>query len=226
MKKLILIGFAAWLFVGCATLRPGGRVVTINDSEPDPDRDDGLAEKAKQVTSADFSRVAIVKGKIPEGILLEESGGKISIDPRFKDEYQVLGTVESDFMRGNESAGLKNIYWTHVYEDMWRNALCWPQAPLKAITLGIWALLPTAYPCYANIPGEEKDREKAHLQNLKKLGAALGANMVLVTTSGSLKTTTVDAKSGAVIGQNTANNFSLKGYAILRASKSKAKNNP
>ena len=94
MKKLILIGFAAWLFVGCATLRPGGRVVTINDSEPDPDRDDGLAEKAKQVTSADFSRVAIVKGKIPEGILLEESGGKISIDPRFKDEFNKIAIIE------------------------------------------------------------------------------------------------------------------------------------
>ena len=64
------------------------------------------------------------------------------------------------------------------------------------------------------MPGEEEERQKAHLEQLKKLASAMGGNLVVLTSSGELTVTTVNSRSGAVMGQSTTKDMSLKGFAL------------
>jgi hypothetical protein len=184
---------------------PTGRV--------DLDRNQAVVQRAEQMKQ-EPDNVEIFGGKMPEGLELTEEGSKIVVAPGFENRYQVLGTVESDYSKKINSAILKNLYWTWDYEETWRKALCWPQAPLKALSLGIWVLVPTAWPCFAKIPGEEEERQKAHLVQLKKLTAAMGGNLVVLSSSGDLQVTTINARSGAVMGQSITKDMSLKGFAL------------
>lgn len=199
---------------GCATVQPGLRASTFNNGTPDPDRDEEIEKRAKELKEA--PDVDIFAGKIPAGLDVTEGGNKITIAQGYEGKYEILGTIESDYTKGNNWAAFKNLYWTWNYAEGWRKGLCWPQAPLKAATLGIWNILPWSWPCFASIPREEKDRQKAHLNQIKKLAAAMGADMVVLTNSGDLAITTVNARSGAIVGHSISKNMSLKGFAVRR----------
>lgn len=199
---------------GCATIQPGLRAKTFNNGTPDPDRDEQVELQAK--TLKEVPDVQIFAGQLPAGLDLTEGGTKITVAEGYSGQYEILGTVESDYTQALRGAIWKNIYWTWNYDEGWRKGLCWPQAPLKAVTLGLWNLLPWAWPCMATVPSEEKDRQKAHLGQLKKLAAAMGGNMVVISNSGDLAVTTV-TNTGAVVGHSVTKNMLLKGFAIHRA---------
>ena len=199
---------------GCATLHPGMRATAFGSTGTvDPERNLTVVKLAEQMKEVPAD-VEVYGGKIPDGLELVEQGSKIVVASGFESEYQVLGTVESDYGKQLHLALLKNIYWTWDYEETWRKALCWPQAPLKAASLGMWVLVPTAWPCFAKIPSEEEERQRAHLEQLKKLTAAMGGNLVVLTSTGDLTVTTVNARTGAVVGQSTTKDMSMKGFAL------------
>jgi len=199
---------------GCATMYPGMRAEVFANGQPDPDRDVAVAKAAEKMdeTPAD---VEIYSGKIPEGLDVSEGGAKISVAQGYESQYQILGTVESDYTKEMGSAIWKNFFWTWNYKETWRKALCWPQAPLKALTLSLWAwFMPAAYPCFAVAPGDEPGRQKAHLVQLKKLASAMGGNLVVLTNSGDLTVTTVNADTGQTVGRSVTKNMALRGFAI------------
>lgn len=206
---LLVIGLQS----GCAVIRPGVRANTFNNGTPDPDRDEAIAKQAKDIK--DTSHVEVVAGVIPKGLDVTEGGSKIMVAPGYEGQFEVLGTVESDYMKGNSMAFLKNFYWTWNYEEGWRKGLCWPQAPLKAVTLGLWNMLPWSWPCMATMP-DETGRQKDHIAAIKRVAAAMGADLVVLTNSGDLSVTTVNARSGAVVGTSITKNMSLRGFAIRR----------
>lgn len=206
---LLVIGLQS----GCAVIHPGVRANAFNNGTPDPDLDEAIAKKAKEVT--DTSHVEVMAGVMPKGLDVTEGGSKILVAPGYEGQFEVLGTIESDYMKGNSLAFLKNFYWTWNYDEGWRKGLCWPQAPLKAVTLGLWNLFPWSWPCMASLPGET-DRQKDHIAALKRAAVAMGADLVLLTNSGDLSVTTVNARSGAVVGTSVTKNMSLRGFAIRR----------
>ncbi len=62
------------------------------------------------------------------------------------------------------------------YEDGWRKGLCYPQVPLHWASFGLWALVPTDYPCHAEIL---RKKEKL-IQDARVLAHTAGGDAAIV----------------------------------------------
>jgi hypothetical protein len=193
--------------VGCARLYPAVAVKTAG--EDDPRKDAELSKKASKERDIPED-VRVVRGKIPEGLDIVD--GKLVVLEGYDKRYSILGTVEGDYERRRGEAFWKNGYWTWKYDEGWRKGLCWPQAPLKALTLGIWSMfVPLAYPCFS-VTGDEETRRINLNEALKKGGAAMGGNLVFVMGEGSLVTITVGDYGSS---QSTTKAWSQHAFVLM-----------
>lgn len=85
---------------------------------------------------ADDAPIEIFVGKIPAGLTLKEH--VIYVDEGAP--YEILGRATVVLNSGSAAT-------FPDYKDGWRKPLCYWQAPLTWVTLGIWMLIPLNYPC-------------------------------------------------------------------------------
>jgi hypothetical protein len=152
---------------GCfGTLKP--RMEWRGAGEADPGRDRGVetqfhdtSGKALEAAPATQPAVKVMLETIPEGIELKEN--VLSVKDGY--QHQILGRFN---LKGD--AG-----FFPGYEAGWKGPVCYPQRVLALLTLGVWMLVPTSYPC--NVSDR---REKEYwIDQAKQAAASAGGDLVL-----------------------------------------------
>ena len=72
----------------------------------------------------------------------------------------------------------KSFYWTSDFKNPTIDVYCGVQAPLKAVTLGVWNVVPLAWPCY--IPKQEFT-PKDSVNEAKIIAQTAGGDGVVVS---------------------------------------------
>ncbi|MCC6334997.1 MAG: hypothetical protein IT380_13550 [Myxococcales bacterium] len=160
---------AATLSTGCAALKPRPTSYTAF-GEADPARDKSVLEgfdKLKEEPQASRPEVKVLVDTLPVGVDMKD--GTISVEDGAP--YELVGKF---------SIGTKGGLFPD-YKDGWRKGLCYPQAPLVAVTLLAWAVVPTYWPCFTSGMMSRTDAIDA----AKTLAWSAGANLVLLSYAGS-----------------------------------------
>ncbi len=211
---LLTVALFSGSLASCATAPfPKPKIRARIFGEVDAERDARIA-KIIDATEA-VEGVRILEGTIPEGITLSDNGNMITIEEGYRDRYETLGAAEAQIV-WPDGYFFQNVYWTTAdYQESWRFALCWPQAPLKLLSMGIWNLVPISWPCW--MVGEqrnENERRKILMDGLAKAVKVMGGNLLLITGYGNTVTTTISAQTGAQIGQSVTPATGMGGFAI------------
>lgn len=225
MVGTVALTMCALVNLNCASApfrSPEVRVRMFGDV--DLARDRALAEKiAAAVDAAGIAKedctyksdVRVLNGSIPEGISVTEQGSQIAVAKSHAGRYRVLGSVNAKIV-WPESYFFRNVYWTTGdYQSVWRKALCWPQAPLKLLSAGVWNIVPTSWPCW--VVGESRDegQRTEMLINALTIGVSeAGGNLLIITSHGSTTLTTINANTGQQLGQTTTPATAMSGFVI------------
>ena len=214
MTKLRLLLTAVIVFgthlLGCATLDPALKVETFGVM--DPAKDKQIAENATENAPHESNDVTVTQGEIPEGIDIQEENTKLVVKPGYENRYEVIGMVEADYM-GVKGVVFKNLLWTWKdYDSTGRKVACYAQAPLKLLTLSIWAYFPWAYPCMKVAPKDPADRAADLIATMKKGAAAMGGNRIIMTGSGDLTVTTVSQYGSSTSHHKTVK---MRGFVVM-----------
>lgn len=224
LSTALLVLFSA-ASLNCATSAfPAPEVRMRLFGDVDLARDKALAEKVEQaVKEAGISKedstyesdVRVIDGSIPEGITLTEQGSQISVAKSHQARYRVLGAVNAK-VTWPENYFYRNVYWTTGdYQSTWQKALCWPQAPLKLLTLGIWNIVPISWPCWMIGESRDEAQRTAMLIHGLTIGVSeMGGNLLLITGHGGTTVTTINAQTGQQLGQTTTPATAMGGFAI------------
>lgn len=168
------IGLASGL-AGCAT---GPYGVTVRSART-PACDQPVATLAKSLPYEVDYPVRVVRDAPLEGTSLGPRG-ELVVPTETMGRYRYLGEIESARAKSYPSQAFASIYWMppmHETTSAGLRALCWIQAPLRAMTLGVWAVLaPTSWPCFA-LYGRD---DGWHVAELQRAGFAMGANVLLL----------------------------------------------
>ncbi len=222
---MVVLTMCAAANLNCASVpfpAPDVRVRLFGDV--DLARDKVLAKKvdaaveAAAISKKDAtydSDVRVLDGSIPEGIVLSEQGSQITVAKSHAGRYRVIGSVKAKVV-WPENYWLRNVYWTTAdYQSIWRKALCWPQAPLKAVTIGLWNIVPTSWPCWMTTEFRDETQRTAMLIHGLTIGTSeIGGNLLLITARGATTITTVNAQTGQQLGQTTTPATAMSGFAI------------
>jgi len=181
LRKLIWTG-SRWttialslcIFSACATIRLPQEARVNVFGEARAGQNALLSESA--ASAGPSPSVEIISGRVPTGIDLR--GNEIAIRPNYRDRYEVLGTVAVT----PGSTGFRNFFWTNAVDQTWAKVLCYPQAPLKLATLGIWGVIsPLNWPCiYTKRPAQEAMDDAQRFAALRRAANVMGGNLVLV----------------------------------------------
>jgi hypothetical protein len=208
------------LSAGCASIRPA--VTVKHFGSLDPERDQRVSAVAYQNVESEQPGavgVEVVSGSLPPGLDLREGGTKLVVQKEAAGEYQIIGEVEASYTPALKGALLKNVYWTWTnYREGWRKGLCYPQAPLKALTLGIWTfVVPLAWPCIARAPSEETARQIDLVRALKFGAQAMGGNLVVVVSEGQTNIVHIQGnQNSATAHVQTIRNTSFRAFVVRR----------
>ncbi len=173
IRAASIVALAAFS-TACATIElpQTARVNVFGEAEPG--RDARLS--AESASAPIDEQIEILSGRVPAGIDLRRN--EIAVLPSYTDRYEVLGTVT--VTRG--STGFRNFFWSHAVDQGWAKALCYPQAPLKLLTLGVWGVVsPLNWPCiYRKRPAQEAKDDSLRFAALRRAAGVMGGNLVLV----------------------------------------------
>lgn len=175
--SLILTLFLAF---GCARLSYSPKFKVENKKEKQ------VLEILADKMTWDQAKDVKVYEKPPKGIKITK--GRVKLYGR---KYRYLGKVYTEFNR----PGLFTFY--KYPEDMgWRNSYCHFQQILTWLTLGVWFISPTYWPCYVKDSSNERSDVKARrlrmVKTMQKMTKALGGNILVVTNIGKLKSKLTD----------------------------------
>jgi hypothetical protein len=105
----------------------------------------------------------------------------MQILPGYQGTYQVLGFVKAEY--DTQDLSDLNVFWVHKhYKETWKQILCYPQAPLKCLTLGAWNIIPTSWPCWKKLPSTEEERREFLIEVLMKGTKAMGGNLLVLSS--------------------------------------------
>jgi hypothetical protein len=167
-----VVGMALALFtMGCGAVT--SRMTFQGFGEADMERDQAIVERFAQSRDAEepHAEVKVLLDTIPEGITTDE--GSFSVEEDY--QHEILGKFA--MLPG---AGDVLMVWFADYEDGWRKGLCYWQVPLTWITLTLWNVVPTSYPCHT-LPFRSKI---AIIRDLKRAAAVAGADTVIASFIG------------------------------------------
>lgn len=166
------------LTTSCATLKP--EVAVSKFGVVDPLADKNIVDQVKQLND-EAKDVLVISGIMPEGLMLEVQSSKLVILDGYQDKYDIIGSTSADYIKA--ASKFRDLLWTYEHKD-WRKWLCYPQAPLKLVTMGFWGLLPIQWPCTMLTPSEEHLRKAGLIEEMKKATKVSGGNLLIVTESG------------------------------------------
>ena len=172
--RLLLLSLLALTSLGCTS---GPYVVTVRSVRA-PTCNAPLAELARSLPySADYP-VRVVRDAPLDGVGTDARGNPI-VPLQTMGRYRYLGEVESARGRSYTSQAFASVLWMPEMHETTApavRAMCWAQAPLRALTLGIWSVLAPTSPCFALY-----DRaDDMHVSELKRAAFAMGANTLLM----------------------------------------------
>ncbi len=193
--------------MACTPLQPALNVEKFGSIDLTGER--AIEDSAKEIE--DVSNVDVIQGNLPKGLILSDQGSKLIVEERAESRYEILGAADADFHKAMSQ--FKNTYWTYPQKG-WRKPLCYIQAPLKLISLGIWNIFPTAWPCLASMPDDEGDRKEVLIHELRRVAKAMGGNMVVLSGGTDLSIGTAD-RAGAITSSALHGTVGLRGF-ILR----------
>ena len=189
--------------VGCYS--PAYRDTVHVFGSVDLERDEQISVQAEKLAwDGDYRHVRMLIGTTPEGIGLAEGGTQIVVAPGYEDRYAVLGSASSElpFVR------LQAIFWyasMHDSEGTFLPAWCSWQAPLRALTLGLWSIVPLNYPCFPSVDPDPR----LHAIELRRMASAMGGNLVIIVESKSIR---VSNQYGSAIAQH--DDVSMTAYVL------------
>lgn len=162
-RPLLLLTLALTL-AGCMTARvhPEARFKGSWAENPEMDREVRrfLEEENDELLAKNADPgIEVWVGKLPAGIDLRE--GVISVKDGVP--YEIVGKATLVLNSGSQ-------FGFPDYEDGWRKGLCYWQAPLTWVTLGIWSVLPLNYPCGVEFQREKEDVLNATRNLVTKVG--------------------------------------------------------
>lgn len=169
---------ALLLVSGCASTSFKGRF-QLNDQLADTR---ALEAKSDSMSWEDAKDIVVISDLKSQGI--EVKDGKAILPKDF--DYEVIGGVYTN--TNGEMCPIGNIHSTPFYfypyseDEGMRNVYCHIQTPLMWVTLGIWSLVPTFYPCKFIDTNKDDDiaNRKIRIANtLKKAAKALGGTHLL-----------------------------------------------
>ncbi len=126
--------------------------------------DERASAASSKAASAPASPVTVLDETVPPGVVIH--GDVLSVE----DGYPLAIVGRYDFF------GPQGGPWTFSdYKSTGRKALCYWQAPLTWVTLGLWALVvPISYPCWTeNLTQEEQ------VAQIRLVALAAGGNLVV-----------------------------------------------
>ncbi len=164
------------LISGCAKLSYRPTFYVTNPAEKKAY--EALAEKVK---SKDAKDVKVLVNKFPKGVYVKN--GKIINKNR---RLRYLGKVYAEFNRPSLFS-----FYPYAEDQSWRNKPCHFQQLITWVTLGIWMLSPTYWPCLvddsSNDPQAVKERRSRMITTLQKMTYAMGGHVLVVKKVGTLK---------------------------------------
>ena len=156
----------ALFLCNCATLRTQLRYSGFG--EADFSRDRAVTERFKDSRDEPAPQVKVLVDTVPEGLSVKD--GLLRVEEGYS--HEILGKFS--LLPQNP---VISIYAFADYEDGWRKVLCYPQIPLVWLTLSIWPLVPTFYPCYGSVT---QRREKL-LDDVKRITQAAQGDVAIVS---------------------------------------------
>jgi hypothetical protein len=205
--RVLSLVVAALLAGACAPLPPKIQIQPFGEVSVEKER--ALAEQAALIKDA--SEVRVISGQLPDGLMLAEQSSKIIVAPGYEQIYIPVGTVEADFIKGFSQ--FRSWLWTYDYKEDWHQNYCLVQAPFKLVTLGLWSLVPFAWPCIAKAPSDELERKEYLINELKRATKAAGGNLLVLIGSTDLHVTNYN-QYGDNLGTTVASTVGLRGFAI------------
>lgn len=170
--------YAPLQLAACATMPPAVHVKTIGRVQPAwEQRVSKLATHPRKLAEQ-AETVAVYLGALPTGLSLAPDGSLL-LSPGAQRKYQLLGEIRADY-HSHTNEGWKNVLWTWEHKSQRRDALCAVQAPLKLLTLGLWNILPIAWPCMAEVPDEPHLRRRDLVDGIKRGTKALGGDFAVL----------------------------------------------
>lgn len=174
MRPLIL-ALISLMSLGCTS---GPYAVTVRSARA-PTCDAPIAALARSLPySADYP-IRVVRDAPLDGVESDARGRPV-VPLQTMGRYRYLGEIESARARSYTSQAFASVLWMpemHETTAPALRAMCWAQAPLRALTLGVWSVLaPTSWPCFALYDREDE----MHVAELKRAAFAMGANTLLM----------------------------------------------
>ncbi|MCH2108519.1 MAG: med21 domain-containing protein [Polyangiaceae bacterium] len=138
----------------------------------DPERDEEIRQEFQAQVKDDTIRkdrqIIVLIDTLPSGFNL--SDGVVGVDDGW--DHEVLGK----FSISNFDTHLR----FSNYKDGWRKGLCYPQVPLQWLTLTLWTLVPTDYPCHPLISA----KKTSVIQDVRALVHAAGGDAAIISYRG------------------------------------------
>lgn len=117
--------------------------------------------------------------------------------------YEILGSVRVDQHTDNE-IGVRNWIWFNHFESPGRFGYCVWQTPLKMVTLGIWNIVPLAWPCGGGNPSDPAERLEYLSRYARRVAAEMGGDtMLMIETHSGARLERTGVAMGAGAGYHT-----------------------
>lgn len=159
---LLAIGLGA---SGCATTYAKAQYFATGEYNPKANEEvEKNFRKLQEAPPTEASAVKVMFESVPPGV--KADNGVVSVEEGYP--LRIVGKFTLF------TSGGSPLFFAD-YKSTGRKALCYPQVPLTWITLGIWLLVPSSYPCWGNAMKTQDD----WVANLRLLGHAAGGNLVL-----------------------------------------------
>jgi hypothetical protein len=215
MHRLTCLGLLAFVgsLSGCYV--PPYRTSIQHTGAAGTKRDAEVTARARELPWESTYDVQIFESALPDGLQGADGGRRIEIKPGFEDRWEVLGEVESAFRYPDEwDLGWAAGFWTvpmHQQHSRERDTYCKVQAPLRAITLSLWNLVPFSWACFPKYP----DNDLVHRQELKRAASAMGGDTVVLIDRGSRDQTRIASTGYVMVVYSVRKpNVSLRGIVL------------
>lgn len=142
VARAAALALVACTVTGCfGAVRPRIEYRTSGEANPRGDRkvEESFAAQVDQVLAAEgeeipeHQNVKVMLNSLPPGVDMKDD--VLSVSP--ESGHEILGRFKL----------VPDIGVFPNYEAGWKKPVCYPQRVLGIITLGIWMLVPTSYPC-------------------------------------------------------------------------------
>lgn len=150
----------------CANMAPTLEYRSLGAYDPGRTKRDKAVVDLARNNRNPSQRVIVLVDALPKGISLAH--GTLQVEEGY--QHQVLGWFKVTRTRASP-------IWFYPYRGIGRKALCYWQVPLTWITLGIWMIVPTSYPCWSKNSMPVDDA----VQKAKAIAESAGGDLIAGT---------------------------------------------